>query len=104
MLTKMFNDLVYLNNYYNPVEYNEVTVKDKVLVAKVLMPNTVKEDIKITLTDKVIKVYKLNKLTYYLNIEKYKIDKNKCNSKYEGEMLYINLPLVVEEEYNIKLE
>lgn len=99
MLTKMFNDLV----YFNPVEYNEVTVKDNVIVAKVLMPNSVKEDIKVTLTDKVIKVYKLDKLAYYLNIEKYKIDKNKCNSKYEGEMLYINLPLVVEEEYTIKL-
>lgn len=68
------------------------------------MPNTVKEDIKVTLTDKVVNIYKLNKLAYYLNIEKYKIDKSKCNSKYEGEMLYIKLPLVVEEEFNIQLE
>ena len=103
MLTKLFSDLAYLSNY-NTMEYNELTVKDNVLIAKVLLPNTVKEDIKVTLTDKVLKLYKSATLVYYLNIEKYKIDKNKCNSKYEGEMLYINLPLIVEEEFNIKVE
>ena len=113
MLAKMFNDLVYLNNLYNPIDYNEVVLKDNVLTVKVLMTNSVKEDIKVTLTDKVLKVYKLGsvanerseyKLVYYLNIEKYKLNKDKCSSKYEGEMLYINLPLVVEEEFNVKLE
>ena len=46
MLAKMFNDLVYLNNLYNPIDYNEVVLKDNVLTVKVLMTNSVKEDIK----------------------------------------------------------
>lgn len=104
MLARVFNDLAYLTNYSYYKEFSEVTVKDNVLVAKVLMPNTVKEDIKVTLTDKLLKVFKEQKLAYYLDIDKYKINKNKCNCKYEGEMLYINLPLVVEEEYVIKIE
>lgn len=101
---KMLNDLAYLTNYNYYREFSEVAVKDNVLTAKVLMPNSVKEDIKVTLTDKLLKVFKENKLAYYLDIDKYKIDKGKCSCKYEGEMLYINLPLVVEEEFVIKLE
>lgn len=113
MLTRMFNDLAYLtrnvandySDYYNYYkEYSEVTVKDNVLTTKVLMPNTVKEDIKITLTDKLLKVFKNDRLAHYLDIDKYKINRDKCSSRYEGEMLYINLPLVVEEEYVIKIE
>lgn len=104
MLSKVFSDLAYLTNYSYYREYSEVSIKDNVLVAKVLMPSTVKEDIKVTLTDKLLKVFKEDRLAYYLDVDKYKIDKSKCSSKYEGEMLYINLPLVIEEEYQIKLE
>lgn len=104
MLSKLLNDITYLTNYNYYREFSEISVRDNVLTAKVLMPNTVKEDIKVTLTDKLLKVFKENKLAYYLDIDKYKIDRDRCNSRYEGEMLYINLPLVVEEEYQIQIE
>jgi hypothetical protein len=100
----MFNDLAYLTNYNYYKEYSEVSIKDNVLVAKVLMPNTVKEDIKVALTDKLLKVFKEGRLAYYLDVDKYKFNKDKCSCKYEGEMLYITLPLLVEEEFVIKLE